>query len=94
MHKVMTWQEIEGTFDGEWALIQNPEYNEDMEVISGKVVYSCNDREELRREFDEARLPNSKVVYVTTEPVVYLLNWGIPGGWGIYDWSEADLAEN
>ena len=35
--KVMTFAEIESQFESEWVLVENPQTNETLEVLSGRV---------------------------------------------------------
>ena len=42
----MTLQEIEEEFDGEWVLVGEPQTNEHLEVLSGKVLHHSKDRTE------------------------------------------------
>lgn len=49
MDKVLTMQEIERQFDGEWVLIEDVETDERLEIVRGKVAYHGNDKNELHR---------------------------------------------
>ena len=94
MSDLMTWQEIEETFDSEWVLIEDPEYDSRKEITSGKVLYHSPEWRQVQRKSDALDPANADVVYVCKEPVVYLLNWGLPGAYGIYDWSEAGSGQS
>jgi len=39
MDEVLTWEEIEQRFDGEWVAIADPEVTDDLEILGGRVVY-------------------------------------------------------
>lgn len=39
MNEILTMEEIERRFDGEWVLIEDVEANEQLEIIRGKVTY-------------------------------------------------------
>ena len=41
MEKVMTNAEIESEFDSEWVLVIEPETNEQLEVVKGKVFITA-----------------------------------------------------
>ena len=41
---VMSWKEIEETFDSEWVLIEDPELSLSLEVLGGKVVFHSTDK--------------------------------------------------
>ena len=92
MNQVMTWEEIEAEFDGEWVLIENPETTPVLEILRGKVVFHSKDKQEVHEEMMELPKLNHAVMYIGETSMDFLINWGLPGGYGIYDWSEADLA--
>ena len=45
----MTIEEIETQFDGEWVLVGDPETDEYLQVIRGKVLCHSRDRDEVYR---------------------------------------------
>ena len=45
MSEILTMEEIERNFDGEWVLTENVETNEKIEVVRGKVVFHGKDKE-------------------------------------------------
>lgn len=49
MNEILTMEEIEKKFDGEWVLIEDVEANEQLEILRGKVTYHGNDKNELHR---------------------------------------------
>ncbi len=49
MNKILTMEEIERKFDGEWVLIEDVETDERLEVVRGKVTYHGNDKNELHQ---------------------------------------------
>jgi Asp-tRNA(Asn)/Glu-tRNA(Gln) amidotransferase C subunit len=61
MSEILTMEEIEKKFDGEWVLIEDVEANEQLEVLRGKVTYHGKDRNELHR-----RAKQSESNYITT----------------------------
>lgn len=48
--EVLTMAEIENRFDSEWVLIAEPETDEQLNVLSGKVLYHDRDRIKFDRE--------------------------------------------
>jgi hypothetical protein len=50
MEQEMTIKEIESQFNSEWVLIDEPETNEQLEIIKGKVVHHSKDRDEVYRK--------------------------------------------
>ena len=49
MEKVLTWEEIEQRFDGEWVVIDEPELTDELEIVRGRVVYHGDDKEAAER---------------------------------------------
>ncbi len=49
MSEILTMEEIEKKFDGEWVLIEDVEANEQLEILRGKVTYHGKDKNELHR---------------------------------------------
>jgi hypothetical protein len=68
LEKVMTLQEIEKEFDSEWILVGDPETNESMEVIRGKVLCHSKDRDEVYRRAIELRPKRSAILYTGKMP--------------------------
>lgn len=50
MEEVLTMEEIEKKFDGEWVLIEDVEANEQLEILRGKVTYHGKDKEKLHQK--------------------------------------------
>ena len=68
MDKVMSWQEIEEAFDGEWVLIEDPETTELLEIIRGKVIFHSKERSDVHGKLLELRPIHSAVMYVGEPP--------------------------
>jgi hypothetical protein len=68
MGEVMTVSEIEDKFKSEWILIGDPETNEALEVLAGKVLWHSKNRDEVYRKVRELKPRHSAIVY--TGPVV------------------------
>jgi hypothetical protein len=49
MSEILTMEEIEKKYDGEWILIEDVEANEQLEVLRGKVTYHGKDKNELHQ---------------------------------------------
>ena len=47
--EMMTVQEIEERFDSEWVLVENPEFDENGEVVRGVVLCHSRNRDEVDR---------------------------------------------
>ncbi len=68
MEKEMTLAEIENQFDSEWVLVEEPETNEDLEVIKGKVLHHSKDRDEVYRKAVALRPKRSAILYTGEIP--------------------------
>jgi hypothetical protein len=68
MGETMTMSEIEAQFQSEWVLIGDPETNQALEVLSGKVLWHSKDRDEVYRKAIELRPRHSAFLYTGTMP--------------------------
>lgn len=68
MNHEMTIEEIRSQFESEWILIQDPETNDALEVLSGKVIHHSRDRDEVYRRAVSLRPTRSAVVYTGEIP--------------------------
>ena len=55
MDDVLTITQIEAQFESEWVLIEDPQTNEALQVLSGKVRWHSKDRDEVYRKAVELR---------------------------------------
>jgi hypothetical protein len=46
----MSMQEIEASCDGEWVLINEPQTDEELNVLRGDLVFHSKDRDEVHRK--------------------------------------------
>ena len=68
MSQQMTIEEIRSQFDSEWILIEDPETNEALEVLSGKVIHHSRDRDEVYRKAVSLRPKRSALIYTGEIP--------------------------
>lgn len=68
MDDVMTLDEINSRFESEWILIADPEVDENLEVVRGRVVIHSKDRDEVDRKAIELRLKSSAYHYTGQIP--------------------------
>jgi hypothetical protein len=68
MEQEMTMEEIESQFDSEWVLLEEPETNEQLEVIRGRVLHHSKDREEVYRKAVKLRPKRSAILYTGKIP--------------------------
>ena len=55
MDEILTISEIESRYPGEWVLVEDPETDEALEVLSGKVLCHSPNRDEVDRKAMELR---------------------------------------
>ena len=68
MGEIMTLAEIETRFDSEWVLIEDPEMDEHLEVVRGKVIWHSKDRDEVYRKDMELRPKSATYLYTGKMP--------------------------
>lgn len=68
MEQEMTIAEIENQFDSEWVLVENPQTNEDLEVLKGVVLHHSKDRDEVYRKAVSLRPKRSAILYTGEIP--------------------------
>lgn len=68
MEKEMTIAEIENQFDSEWVLVEEPQTNDDLEVLKGKVLHHSKDRDEVYRKAVTLRPRRSAILYTGEMP--------------------------
>jgi len=68
METEMTIKEIESQFDSEWVLIADPNTDENLTVLGGKVLHHSKDRDEVYRKAVSLRPKRSAVIYTGKMP--------------------------
>lgn len=68
MERLMTISEIESEFDSEWVLVDEPETNEQLEVLQGRVLHHSKDRDEVYRKAVTLRPKRSAILYTGSIP--------------------------
>lgn len=74
--EVLTASQIESLYDSEWILVGNPETNEQLEVLRGKVLWHSKDRDELYRKAIELRPRDFAILYTGQLPEHMILATG------------------
>lgn len=64
----MTMEQIESQFAAEWVLLENPVTDDDLNILSGRVLHHSRDREEVYRTAVQRRPARSAVVYTGEIP--------------------------
>ncbi len=68
MDQLMTIAEIESQYHDEWVLVGDPETNEDLEVLSGKVLCHSADRNEFDRRMVELKPKRFAILFTGQSP--------------------------
>jgi hypothetical protein len=68
MDEMMTLAEIEARYPSEWILIADPEVDEYLDIIRGRVVCHSSDRDQVDRKAIELRLRSSAFHYTGEIP--------------------------
>jgi hypothetical protein len=64
MSEILTMEEIERKFDGEWVLIEDIETDEQLEILRGKVTYHGKDKNELHRRAMESKTKHFASLFI------------------------------
>jgi hypothetical protein len=68
MDEILTLAEIRKQFDDEWVLIEDPELDENLEVVRGKVIFHSKDRDEVYRKDMELRPGSAAYLFTGKMP--------------------------
>jgi hypothetical protein len=68
MNEVLTIEEIESRFDSEWVLVEDPELDDHLNVLRGRVLCHSKDRDEVYQKGIELRPRHSAVLYTGRIP--------------------------
>ena len=64
----MTMAEMEAEFAGEWVRVKDPQTNEALEVLNGKVLLHSQDRDEVYRHAVALRPKRCAILYTGEIP--------------------------
>lgn len=64
MDEILTMEEIEKKFDGEWVLIEDVETDGRFEVVRGKVAYHGKDKEKLHQRAMKSKSDHLATLFV------------------------------
>ncbi len=68
MNQIMTMAEIEAQYASEWVLVEDPQTDAELEVVSGKVRCHSKDRDEVYRNAVELRPRRFAMLYTGKIP--------------------------
>lgn len=73
--EIMTWEQIEDLYQGEWVLLEDPDAKEKVHVLACNLLCHSKSREEIGRKLLELRPRSSAVLFVGQPPrdAVFLL---------------------
>ena len=63
MDEILSLADIETRYDSEWILVEDPEVNEQFEVLRGKVVIHSKNRDEVYRKAADLKLKSTAFLY-------------------------------
>ena len=64
MSDILTMEEIESRFDGEWVLIEDVETDEKLEIVRGKIAYHGSDKEALHEKAMKSKSDHLATLFV------------------------------
>ena len=74
MEEILTIEEINARFKDEWVLLEDPETDEQLRILRGKLLYHSKDRDELGRKAREVQPKHGAYLWVgALDDQVYLL---------------------
>ena len=73
-NKLMTLTEIEKQFDNEWILVEDPEFDQNNEVVRGKVLFHSKSRDDMYAKAMELRPKRSASLYTGPIPEDIFIN--------------------
>lgn len=68
MHEIMSIEEIQSRFDSEWVLVEDPELDEQMQVVRGRVPFHSKSRDELDEKDSELQPKSAAYLYTGAIP--------------------------
>ena len=68
MNEVLSVADIKARYESEWVLLEDPQLNEQLDVLSGRVLCHSKDRDEVYQKAVELRPKHSAVLYTGTIP--------------------------
>ncbi len=68
MSELLSLPDIKARYESEWVLVEDPQLNEQLEVLGGTVVCHSKDRDEVYQKAVELRPKHSAILYTGTIP--------------------------
>lgn len=68
MSEILSLPDIKERYESEWVLVEDPQLNEQLEVLGGRVLCHSKDRDEVYQKAVELRPKHSAILYTGTIP--------------------------
>jgi hypothetical protein len=68
MNEVLTMDQIEERYNGEWVLLGDPEIDDHHAVVRGRLIGHSPDRDEIDRIDHELRLRSAAILFIGGPP--------------------------
>jgi len=68
MTEILSIQEIQDRYDGEWVLIGDPEVDSLLDVQRGQVLWHSKDRDEVYRQARQLKPKHSALLFIGQFP--------------------------
>ena len=68
MSEILSSADIRARYESEWVLVEDPQLNDQLEVLGGRVLCHSKDRDEVYQKAVELRPKHSAVLYTGTIP--------------------------
>lgn len=68
MEAMLSLDDIQKIYHSEWVLLENPEVDEHLDIVRGRVVFHSKDRDEVYRTMLKLRPTSSATIYTGTMP--------------------------
>ena len=68
MNALLSLDDIKSRFESEWVLVDDPETDESLEVVRGRVVFHSKDRDEVYRKAIQLKPKRFAMLFTGTLP--------------------------
>jgi hypothetical protein len=68
MNEVLTMEQIEERYHGEWVLLGDPETDEHLAVVRGRLIGHSPDRDEIDKIDEQLSLRSAAVLFIGGPP--------------------------
>lgn len=68
MNEVLSISEIQSRFDSEWVVVEDPDLDEHLQVVRGRVIWHSKDRDEVYQKAIELQPKRPAFLYTGKIP--------------------------